>query len=414
MTSRPGYILGLRLRLWSALGFVGALLLCAAPVRANNVTVDCTGGTPGAFTSVQSAIDSLNYVGPHTVTMLNGNIANCIENVLILNRQRITFQPQTSGFGVTIVSPDPSNVPVRVFGSTGIVFTEVGFGNGFNGLVVDRGSEVQALGCTVSGNSNAGIIVRGNSTLRIGSGLIQNNGGTGVNVVGGGSLTVDSDVTIQNNGSGVRVVNGSNVRIFAPAAILSNSVGITAGDASSVTLFGDPDTPSPVRIEGNTLIGINTFGGHVVMFGPVRVRNNGSSGGQFHAGVRSDDNALVVAAGSGDVDISNNFGPGIEATNGGALDVSGATINNNTEDGIRLLGNSQVAFFPPNTNAISGNGGRSILCDNSSYFFGDLTGLYNVVCRVAELRGRPHRSWMDNNSPREEKPVPYIPAWRKH
>jgi hypothetical protein len=160
-------------------------------------------------------------------------------------------------------------------------------------------------------------------------------------------------------------------------------------------------------------MGINAFGGHVVVFGPVRIRYNGSSGGQFHAGVRSDDNALIVAAGSGDLDISNNFGPGIEATNGGTLDISGANINNNTEDGIRLLGNSQLAFYPPNTNAISGNGGRSILCDNSSWFFGDLTGLYGFACRVAELRGRPHRPWMDN-SPREEKPVPYVPRWRKH
>ncbi len=70
-------------------------------------------------------------------------------------------------------------------------------------------------------------------------------------------------------------------------------------------------------------------------------------------------------------------------------------------------------FYPPNTNVLTGNGGRSILCDNSSWFFGDLTGLYNFSCRVAELRGRPHRTWMDN-SPREEKPVPYVPRWRRH
>jgi hypothetical protein len=36
----------------------------------------------------------------------------------------------------------------------------------------------------------------------------------------------------------------------------------------------------------------------------------------------------------------------------------------------------------------------------------------NFMCRVAELRGRPRRSWMDN-SPREEKPAPYVPRWRK-
>src|SRR5262249_9173553 len=174
-------------------------------------------------------------------------------------------------------------------------------------------------------------------------------------------------------------------------------------------VFGDPDTPSPVTIQGNGLIGVNTFGGQVVMSGPVSIRNNGLSGGQFHAGLRSDDNSLVIADGTGVVDISNNFGPGIEATNGGALDLAGATINNNTEDGVRLLGNSQLGVLPANTNTISGNGGHSILCDNSSWFFGDLTGLHGVQCQVAELRGRTRHAWL-NDSYRSERPTPFVPG----
>jgi hypothetical protein len=83
----------------------------------------------------------------------------------ILDRQRITFQRQTTGFAV--ISPDPGANAVRVFDSTGIVFIEVGLDDSFNGLVVDRNSEVQALGSTISGNSNAGVIVRGNSTVLV-------------------------------------------------------------------------------------------------------------------------------------------------------------------------------------------------------------------------------------------------------
>ena len=142
----------------------GATLLLPGSAWATDVAVDCTGATPGAFTSLQSAIDSLDYVGPHTITMIAGP---CVENVLIFNRQRITIQQQVSGFGVTVISPNPgANNAVRVFGSTGIVFTEVGFANSFNGLVVDRNSEVQALGCTMSGNANSGIVVRGHSVVR--------------------------------------------------------------------------------------------------------------------------------------------------------------------------------------------------------------------------------------------------------
>jgi hypothetical protein len=181
----------------------------------------------------------------------------------------------------------------------------------------------------------------------------------------------------------------------------------SAGEASNIRLFGDPAGPTPVTINGNTSIGVNTFGGHVTMFGPVQVLNNGAGGGSFHAGVRSDDNALVVVAGSGDVDISNNTGPGIEATNGGTLDLAGATIYNNTEDGVRLLGNSQIAVYPPNTNAIGNNGGRAILCDNTSNFFGDRTGLRDLLCQISQLTGRAARSWMGTGL-QDEKPAPYI------
>ena len=382
------------------------VVLCSLPSRAADVFVDCTGGTPGAFTTLQSAIDSLDFVGPHSITMIAGP---CIENVLILDRQRITFQRQTTGFGVAVISPDPGANAVRVFDSTGIVFIEVGFDDSFNGLVVDRNSEVQAFGCTISGNSNAGLIVRGNSTVLVSSALIQSNAGIGINVVAGGSLSMDSDVLIANNGTGVNVVNGSNVRIFAPVSISNNTIGMTAGEASNIRLFGDPAGPTPVSVNGNTSIGVNTFGGHVTMFGPVQVRNNGAGGGSFHAGVRSDDNALVVVAGSGDVDISNNTGPGIEATNGGTLDLAGATIHNNTEDGVRLLGNSQIAVYPPNTNAIGNNRGHAILCDNTSNFFGDCTGLRDLLCQISQLKGRSARSWMGTGL-QDEKPAPYIRA----
>jgi hypothetical protein len=337
----------------------------------------------------------------------------CNEAVLIQNRQRITFQPLLDGFGVTIVSPDPNTNAMRVLGSTGIVFIQVGFANGFNGLLIDRSSEVQVLGCTITGNAANGVVVRGGSVARVANGFIQNNAGRGINATSGSNLTVDSSPVIESNGGGIGVVFGSSARIFAPVSISNNTgSGLTVGSASAVQLFGDPDTPSPVIIQGNGLIGINTFGGQVVMSGPISIRNNGLSGGQFHAGLRSDDNSLVATDGTGVVDISNNFGPGIEATNGGALDLAGTTINNNTEDGIRLLGNSQLAVLPANTNVIAGNGGRSILCDNSSWFFGDFTGLHGVQCQLAELRGRTRHTPLAGSF-RDERPAPYVFRSRK-
>jgi hypothetical protein len=53
----------------SCLMFAGAILLPAAGWAANR-TVDCGGTTAGAFTSLQGAIDSLDRVGPHQISVV--------------------------------------------------------------------------------------------------------------------------------------------------------------------------------------------------------------------------------------------------------------------------------------------------------------------------------------------------------
>src|SRR5260370_6144826 len=106
------------------------------------------------------------------------------------------------------------------------------------------------------------------------------------------------------------------------------------------------------------------------MFDANQILNNGSGGQPLHAGVRVDDNSLLATVGSGDIQISNNSGPGIDATTGGNVDLTGTIVANNSGDGIRLRGNAQVAFFPPNTNIVNGNGGQAIACDSTSVFSG--------------------------------------------
>jgi hypothetical protein len=196
---------------------------------------------------------------------------------------------------------------------------------------------------------------------------------------------------IQGNFNGVNIVNGSSAEFDAPNTIQNNLyIGVNVGSGSSVRFFGDvaPDgTPLANVISGNPFIGLN-INGTVVMFDANQILNNGFGGQPLHAGVRVDDNAVFGTSGSGDIQIGGNTGPGIEATVGGALDMTGTVVSNNTEDGIRLLGNSQVGFFPPNTNVLAGNGGQPISCDNTSIFFGDRTGLPEIPCKIAELKDR--------------------------
>ena len=383
--------------------FVTCALLLPLSGWAANVTVDCSGGTPGAFTSLQAAINSLDLIGPHQITVV-GN-GTCNENVRIVDRQRLTIIAPNGQF---ITSPvGAADDVMTISGSTGITLTLLGFRGGSRGVVINRNSEVSIQGTTIDTNANAGVRVDGNSTASVG-GLIQNNGGAGINV-NDGTITIGGGTQILNNGgngvvlrrsrgrflgnvihgnsSGVNIVNGSSAEFDAPCMIQNNLfIGVEVADGSSARFFGDvaPDgTPVPNVISGNPFVGLNIPGGQVVMFNANQILNNGSGGPPFNAGVRVDDNASLATVGSGDIQISHNTGPGIDATTGGNVDLTGTVVANNSGDGIRLRGNAQVAFFPPNTNTVNGNGGQAIACDSTSVFFGDPSGVAPIACHVS-------------------------------
>jgi hypothetical protein len=65
------------------------------------------------------------------------------------------------------------------------------------------------------------------------------------------------------------------------------------------------------------------------------------------------------------------------------VDLAGTVVANNNGDGIRLQGNAQLSFFPPNTNVVHGNSGKSVKCDSTSVFFGDSGGVGQIACRTS-------------------------------
>jgi hypothetical protein len=395
------------------------LVLFPQHAVATTVSVDCSGSTAGAFTTIQAAIDSLDVVGPHEIDVLTGP---CNENILITNRQRLTI---TAPSGVSINSKTGDNV-VTIQGSTAIQLANLNFAGGQSGIVIGRNSEVSVLSCTSTGNAGQGVDIQQNSTVLLDSVITSGNGFNGVRGEDS-SLTIQGS-TLENNGfrgltlrrahatlkgfngatvvqgnrEGVGLLDGGAIVLNAPNFIQNNkTIGFEVAAGSSAILQGDVDSngnPIPNVITGNSGIGLNSFAGQTYILGAAQITNNGFGNQPFHAGVRVDDNSSFLATGEGDINISNNTGPGIAVTAGGTLDLIGVVINHNSEDGINLVGNSQVAFSPPNSNVIIGNEDAAIACDRTSVFVGDPTGVSKLACRITPLNpqydARIRLQWM--------------------
>lgn len=382
--------------------FLAAFVLFPPSAAATDLWVDCTGNTPDVGTSLQAAIDSLDFVGPHTIHLLGGP---CVENTWIVDRQRLTITAE--GIGVFIDSAAGQGGSAMYIGnSTGVSLVQIGFINGNVGLVIDRASEVSLFGCTVGGGNRLGISVNENSSLYLGSSLVTDNSRNGI-AVDNSTIVMDAGNTIQNNGRnglvfwaahggiwgytgapvvfqgnayGVTLNNGSAVEVYGPVSFLNNTIGVQVLNGASLVMFGDAD--NPISITGNSWLGINTDGGFVTLSGGIHVTNNGFGMQPLHAGVRVDDNTFLVAA---DAEISDNYGPGIDAMNAGVIDLAASVVKNNRGDGIHLLGNSSVLFYTPNDNVVSGNGGLAVNCDGNSVFSGDHSGVAPVACKYSPI-----------------------------
>jgi parallel beta-helix repeat protein len=392
-----------QIRLW-LFSFICAILLPLIG-RAANVTVDCSGGTPGAFTSWQAAIDSLDLVGPHQITVAPHP---CQDNVQIVNRQRLTIiAPNGNGFIDSAVGA--AGDAMTISGSTGITLILPGFRGGSRGVLINRNSQVAIHGTTIEMNAGAGIRIESNSTLEI-DGLIQNNGGAGINafgstvITGGGTQFLNNGGpgiymhrsrgaihgnTIQGNDDGIYLANGSFVEVDAPTVIQNNrNTGVTVFEGSSAEFYGSVDSagaPVANMISENPIVGLSIVSGAVTLFGANEISNNGSSiqpPPPHHMGVAVDFNSSFITVGSGDIKITGNTGPGIEATTGGNVRLIGTVVTSNTGNGVRLRGNGRLAIVPPNTNTLSGNGARPVDCDRSSVFIGNPTGLGEIECLI--------------------------------
>jgi parallel beta-helix repeat protein len=202
------------------------LFLLPAVARATDVAVDCSGATPGAFTSITSALNFLPINSanePHVITVSG----TCTESVLIFNRQRITIQA-APGQTTTINATNSSVNAFSIVGSRAIVLVGLVIQQGNAGLQVAQGSEATIQNCTIQNNSSDGLLVQNNSTLTVQNSTIQQNGGNGVfdahSQVGFATFPAQRNRILGNGGDGIQG-DGSLLQVDFGTVDVENNAG---------------------------------------------------------------------------------------------------------------------------------------------------------------------------------------------
>ena len=387
-------------RLFRASVFAIFLTLCLLPGIAHaQVTVSCPPTTGGTYTSITAALNAVGQIGPLTFTVTG----TCNENVSVFNARSLRFIAGAGG--AKIVAPQDSNA-FDIFRSQFIRLVNLEIagvpgstpGSAGSGVFITQASNVQINGCEIH-DHGAGVFAINASLLFLNNTNIHNNNPSdGLHVTGNSTANV-SGSTIQNNGSpgvlnwgnpasvsggvGVFVAVNSHVSFGQDNLIQNNAdVGIVARLLSTVVFV---TSGAGITIQGHNLDGILVQqGGHLQVNGPALIQGNGGGcppqapiacGGIFGTG-----NATVELAGVGT--ISGNQGAGIFVEQGTNLHLNGATISNNSGDGVHVRWISTADFrdFGGGANTITGNGGASVFCDARSLAIGNLGGLSNVKC----------------------------------
>src|SRR5215467_15893009 len=153
------------LGLKSLIGILVIGLLPATALAAGAV-VDCTGATPGAFTTITAALASLPAAGPNSISV----VGTCHENVVFFGRTDLTI------FGNPTATVMPGNANghlLAINNSQRINIQGITF-NGGRGIIVDENSSVNFDTITVQNSARIGLTSL-DSHVHIANSTIQNS-----------------------------------------------------------------------------------------------------------------------------------------------------------------------------------------------------------------------------------------------
>jgi Right handed beta helix region len=252
------------------LAAVSVILSCSC-VQAANVKVHC--GGKGQFTSISSALKTLDPNQPNTITVKG----KCHENVLIQSFDRLTListsgstiNDASGGLGV-VVDIEDSHVNLQEFTING----------GDNGVVCGSASICYLTSNTVQSVVGQEGVVLFASHAFLANNVIQNNADRGMTVKDGAVALSSNDIFRGNMGittaGGIAVISGAH--FAASNSTVQNNggmAGILATSHSSLRLIS-------CTITGNAGDGVALKGGSDARFepflGPITVTGNGGSG----------------------------------------------------------------------------------------------------------------------------------------
>src|SRR5262249_18780668 len=120
---------------------LGMLLLSSSLMFAAGAVVDCSGATPGAFTSINAALASLPAAGPNSISV----VGTCHENVVVFGRTDLTIFGNPAA---TVVPGDANRRLLVIFASQRVGIQNLTFDGG-RGVVVNDNSRVDFDNVTV-------------------------------------------------------------------------------------------------------------------------------------------------------------------------------------------------------------------------------------------------------------------------
>lgn len=365
--------------------FAGFLLLFPLSLFATNVTVDCSGATPGAFTSINAALATLDSVGPHLVSVSG----TCLENALISSHDRVTLQ----GSPAATIHP-LGGIALRVDHSRGVALRNLTLTGGVRALWIQRHSDATVEGTTIENTPN-GLVVDDGGMATLGGPspsqavTIRNNNFAAV--YDGATVYANGNVTFENNGSGIDAEHSRLAFLGTPAA--PNAIRNNGNNGLFAHGGSDVDFRGVNQVTGNGLNGILGFqntsidvigtatqmttidgngrGGVAYIFnssGRVQnaiVTNNGSATQPLSSGVTSGQNSSVIISGT---TISGIVGPAVIVDSGGMARIATTTISGNTAEPVHLATGGVLELQTGNTISASGD---IVSCDDSAVLFGD-------------------------------------------
>lgn len=385
MTSSSGYKL-----------LFGCLLLLITNLAfANNAVVDCSGATPGAFTSIHDALASLPAAGPNSISVTG----TCHENVVMFGRTDLNI----SGNPTATVVPGNANGHLLAIAASQRVGIQNIIFDGGRGALVNDNSRVDFTNVTIQNSLGIGLTSI-DSLVHIADSTVKASTRSGISI-GGGTFYVDSDVTgttVTANGrtgisvlTGHLILNGGDEVTPGTENVISNNtgVGVAVANSAEADISGDNriignqgpfgleviHTSTVIMTDGliqsNAGIGVHCGEtSHCEWDGITKIDNNGKGGIEItdHSDAYLD----------GGIDISGNTGAGVLVDLSSLLNsLGGNTINNNTDDGIVLNTMSVLKFAANDT--ITGNGKLALECNNNSMVSGDISTYKPKKCGAA-------------------------------